>query len=136
MERPRGPSSSTMDRPERARHAPPYHIEFAGIHTDPSFASEGTAFPELAVRSDDRTAQTGGLSGCRSCSPHSLLRSGMIRFIRAAHSKWSGGACRARSGRSMALEGGPLGLPVTPPSRSCQQNRPHDTKKLSVEPSP
>ena len=50
------------------------YIEFAGIHTDPSFASEGTASPKLAVRSDDRTSQTCGLSGCRSCSPHSLLR--------------------------------------------------------------
>lgn len=48
------------------------YIEFAGIHTDPSFASEGTASPKLAVRSDDRTSQTGGLSGCRSCSPHDL----------------------------------------------------------------
>jgi hypothetical protein len=28
-----------------------------------------------------------GLSGCRSCSPHSLLRSVRIRFIRAAYSK-------------------------------------------------
>ena len=64
------------------RHAPLNHIEFAGIHPDPSFASEGTAIPKLAVRSDDRTAQTSGLSGCRSCSPHSLLRSERIRFIR------------------------------------------------------
>ena len=57
------------------------YVEFAGIHSDLFFASEGTASPKLAVRSDDRTSQTGGLSGCRSCSPHSLLRSEKIRFI-------------------------------------------------------
>ena len=57
------------------------YIEFAGIHSDLFFASEGTASPKLAVRSDDRTSQTGGLSGCRSCSPHSLLRSEKIWFI-------------------------------------------------------
>ena len=45
------------------------------------FASEGTASPKLAVRSEDRTSQTCGLSGCRSCSPHSLLRSNKIWFI-------------------------------------------------------
>ena len=75
-------SFSAMNQPVRVRHAPPDHVEFAWIHTDPSFAPEGTAIPKLAVRSDDRTAQTSGLSGCRSCSPHSLLRSGRIRFIR------------------------------------------------------
>ena len=58
-----------------------YYVEFAGIHTDPFLRFGGNRIPKLDVRSDDRTSQTGGLSGCRSCSPHSLLRSGRIRFI-------------------------------------------------------
>ena len=63
------------------------YVEFAGIHTDPSFASEGTASPKLAVRSDDRPSQTGGLSACRNCSPHSLLRFIQDLAHPAAHSK-------------------------------------------------
>ena len=122
-------SFSAMNQPVRVRHAPPDHVEFAGIHTDPSFAPEGTAIPKLAVRSDDRTAQTSGLSGCRSCSPHSLLRSGMIRFIRAAHSKWSGGACRTRAGWFMPLKGHPLEPSLS--LKRCQKNRPLDTRRLS-----
>ena len=41
----------------------------------------GNRLSKLDVRSDDRTSQTSGLSGCRSCSPHSLLRSEKIWFI-------------------------------------------------------
>ena len=58
-----------------------YYIEFEGIHTDPILRFGGKRISKLDVRSDDRTSQTRGLSGCRSCSPHSLLRLGRIRFI-------------------------------------------------------
>ena len=40
------------------------YVEFAGIHTDPSLRFGGNRLSKLAVRSDDRTAQTSGLSGC------------------------------------------------------------------------
>ena len=39
-----------------------HYVEFAGIHTDPSSRCGGNRISKLAVRSDDRTAQTGGLS--------------------------------------------------------------------------
>ena len=74
-----------------------YYVEFAGIHTDPSFASEGTASPKLDVRSDDRTSQAGGLSGCRSCTPHSLLHSSRIRFIQPLIQSNKSGTCHNRS---------------------------------------
>ena len=75
-----------------------YYIEVAGIHTDPSYRCGGNRISKLAVRSDDRTAQTDGLSGCRSCSPHSLLHSGRIRFIQPFIQSNSYEACRTRSG--------------------------------------
>ena len=62
-------------------------VDFAGIHTDPSLRFGGNRISKLDVRSDDRTSQTDGLSGCRSCSPHSLLRSGKDQVHPAAHSK-------------------------------------------------
>ena len=62
-------------------------VEFAGIHTDPSLRFGGNRISKLDVRSGDRTSQTDGLSGCRSCSPHSLLRSGKDQVHPAAHSK-------------------------------------------------
>ena len=63
------------------------YIEFAGIHTDPSLRCGGNRIPKLDVRSADRTSQTSVLSGCRSCSPHSLLCSGKDQVHPAAHSK-------------------------------------------------
>ena len=67
--------------------SPLNYVEFAGIHTDPSLRFGGNRISKLDVRSDDRTSQTDGLSGCRSCSPHSLLRSGKDQVHPAAHSK-------------------------------------------------
>ena len=40
-----------------------YYVEFAGIHADPSLRFGGNRISKLAVRSDDQTAQTSGLSG-------------------------------------------------------------------------
>ena len=62
-------------------------MEFAGTHTDPALRFGGNRISKLDVRSGDRTSQTDGLSGCRSCSPHSLLRSGKDQVHPAAHSK-------------------------------------------------
>ena len=64
-----------------------YYIEFVGIHADPSLRCGGNRIPKLDVRSDDRTSQTSVLSGCRSCSPHSLLRFIQDLVHPATHSK-------------------------------------------------
>ena len=45
------------------------YVEFAGIHSDLFFASEGTASPKLAVRSDDRPARTCWAFGLQELQP-------------------------------------------------------------------
>ena len=59
----------------------------------------GTA-PNSASALMTRRLKQCGLSGGRSCSPHSLFRSGRIRFIQPLIQSNLSGACRTRPGQS------------------------------------
>ena len=85
-------------KPALVRHALLNCVEFAGIHIDSSLRFGGNRISKLDVRSDDRTSRTSGLSDCRSCSPHSLLRSGRIWFIQPLIQSNFKRAWRTRSG--------------------------------------
>ena len=54
---------------ERVRQAPTKCIEIAEFTQILPFAAEGTAFPKLAGRSDDRPAQTGWAFGLQELQP-------------------------------------------------------------------
>ena len=62
MLRPRGSS-------DYGRHTPSKLHFVRGIHTDPSRRCGGNRFSKLAVRSDDRTAQTRGAFGLQELQP-------------------------------------------------------------------
>ena len=59
---------------------------YAGFTQILPVAAEGTAFPNSPSALMTGRLKHVELSGCRSCSPHSLLRSVWIMFIQAAPS--------------------------------------------------
>ena len=69
------------------RHVPSKLHWIRGDSHRSFFCFGGNRSSKLAVRSDDRTAQTDRLSGCRSCIPHSLLRFIQDLVHPSAHSK-------------------------------------------------